>query len=78
MTITYNLNNKDHTIEFDTNQRASMLKYKICKLEMMQPESLEYYYKDYPITTKDDRPLKDIFGIDPHPKILILAIGISK
>jgi len=77
ITITYNLNDKDHTIVFDITQRASVLKYKICKVEMMQSESLEFYYKDQPISVNNDRPIKDIIGVDPKPKLLILAIGIT-
>ncbi len=73
--IIYNLNGKDTTINFDFTQKSSIFKYKVCKNEGMQAETLEFYYKDVPLP---ERPLKDIFGADPKPKIKILAIGISK
>ena len=72
--ITYNLNNKDTTIEFESSQKASIFKYKICKAEGMQAESLEFYYKDNPL---QEKPLSEIFGTDQKPKIKILAIGVS-
>jgi len=75
--ITYNLNGKDTTINFDFGQKASVFKYKICTAEGMKAESLEYYYKDVPMP--DNKLLSEIFsGAAPNPKIKILAIGIGK
>lgn len=72
--ITYNLNNKDTTINFDITQKASAFKNKICTNEKIKSESFEFYYKDLPLPEK---PLKEIFGTDAKPKIKVLAIGIS-